>query len=79
MEYTKLRVRQGEISPDDTSQMWASTTLGGTIFCLILPVRTLLHFLKKTEDEANQTKYKKVALSFPSDYDKENPLTIQKG
>lgn len=30
-------------------------------------------------EEEENTAYKKVALSFPSDYDKENPLTMQEG
>lgn len=30
-------------------------------------------------EEEENTAYKKVALSFPSDYDKENPLTMQDG
>lgn len=30
-------------------------------------------------EEEENTAYKKVALTFPSDYDKENPLTINDG
>lgn len=29
--------------------------------------------------EEENTSYKEIALTFPSDYDKENPLTMQKG
>jgi hypothetical protein len=46
---------------------------------LILPVRAYLHHITPEAEEEENTEYKKVALSFPSDYDKENPLTMADG
>lgn len=42
-------------------------------------MRSILHYYTPEQEEEENTAYKKVALSFPSDYDKENPLTMQEG
>jgi hypothetical protein len=47
--------------------------------CLILPVRSIIHYYTPEQEEEENTAYKKVALTFPTDYDKENPLTTNKG
>jgi hypothetical protein len=44
-----------------------------------MPIRSIIYRFKKEIDEESNDKYCDVALSFPSDYDKENPLTMQKG
>jgi len=44
-----------------------------------MPVRTLIYKFRTEVAEEENTSYKEIALTFPSDYDKENPLTMQKG
>ena len=78
-EYVDPMVSDQHLSKDDQSQVWASTTLGMAIFFLLIPVRTILHRMTPPVEEECDDKYKDVALTFPSDYDKENPLTMQKG
>jgi len=39
----------------------------------------LIYKCKTEVVEEENTSYKEIALTFPSDYDKENPLTMQKG
>ena len=62
---------------DDISVQNANLAVTFTIVVLVLPVRSLISCLKKEVEEEENTKYSKMALTFPSDYDKENPLTIQ--
>jgi hypothetical protein len=50
-----------------------------TIVCCLCPIRTIIYKCKKDVAEEENTAYKEIALTFPSDYDKENPLTMQKG
>jgi len=69
----------GYLSYGDGTPMIASTALCCTICCLLLPIRSILHKMNPSVEEEENTAYKKVALSFPSDYDKENPLTMQEG
>mmetsp|Transcript_33747 Transcript_33747/g.52097 ORF Transcript_33747/g.52097 Transcript_33747/m.52097 type:complete len:370 (+) Transcript_33747:1480-2589(+) len=54
--------------------------LGFVIFCLILPIRTCISKCVD-EDEAlqNHKEYLDLVTTFPTDYDKENPLTIKTG
>lgn len=78
-EYVDPFVSDEHLSNDDQSQIWAGTTLGLAICFVIIPVRTILHRMTPPVEEESDDKYKDVALSFPSDYDKENPLTMQKG
>jgi len=47
-----------------------------TICCCLCPVRSLIYYFRKEVAEEQNTAYKEIALSFPSDYDKENPLTM---
>lgn len=48
--------------------------------CICCPFRYLINrFIDEDEVLQNETKYRDVALTFSSDYDKENPLTSQKG
>lgn len=70
---------QGYLSYGDGTPAIASTALGCTICCLLLPIRSILHKMNPSVAEEENTAYKKVALTFPSDYDKENPLTMQEG
>lgn len=67
------------LSSDDWTVGMSTTALACSILFLFLPVRT--YILKITPDlpEDEDLPYNEVALSFPSDYDKENPLTMQKG
>ena len=72
-------VSEKHLSKDDKSQVWADSLLGVSFFILIIPIRTILHRMTPPIEEECNDRYKDVALSFPSDYDKENPLTMQKG
>ena len=49
--------------------------------CVILPCRSWLSKVVGKDEEAlkNTTLYQEVALTFPTDYDKENPLTAKQG
>lgn len=73
-----MAVKKG-LSPQDKSSVRATWGLILTICCCLCPIRTILYKLKKDVVEEENTSYADIALSFPSDYDKENPLTMQKG
>ena len=50
-----------------------------TIICIIIPIRTLVYYcFDKGEGEDGQ-EYRSQCLLFPTDYDKENPLTSNEG
>lgn len=78
VEHKGAMVDKG-LSEDDRSSNRAFTGLFLTICCCLLPVRTIIYKFKKEVAEEENTAYKEIALTFPSDYDKENPLTMQKG
>jgi len=65
-----------KLSEDDNSGSVAFSALIITIICIICPIRSIIFHLKKEVEEESNTAYKDMALSFPSDYDKENPLTM---
>ena len=72
-------VHPSKLTYGDLSASYASIGYSLAVFCLILPVRSILHHITPEVEEEENTAYKKVALTFPSDYDKENPLTINSG
>lgn len=59
----------------------ASVFLFLAILMVILPIRSCINRLinKKSVNVEETTPYREVALNFPGDYDRENPLTKQKG
>jgi hypothetical protein len=65
------------LSEEDVSTDNASRVLIMTLIFCILPIRTLLFYCKKEVDEESNKPYIEMAMSFPSDYDKENPITMQ--
>lgn len=64
------------MTKDDTSENNAFGALTFTIVVLILPLRLIIQYYKKEVEEEENTRYSKMALTFPEDYDKENPLTV---
>lgn len=64
------------MTKDDTSEQNALGALSFTFVVLLLPLRLIIQHYKKEVEEEENTKYSKMALTFPEDYDKENPLTV---
>jgi len=66
---------------DETGELFA-ICLFVVIGCIVCPFRSAINYVCGRKDEVNQEnneKYEDFALVFPSDYDKENPLTAKKG
>jgi len=66
---------------DSTGEQFA-ICLFIVIGCIVCPFRSAINFVcgnKSNVNEGNNEKYEDFALVFPSDYDKENPLTAKKG
>jgi len=55
--------------------------LGITILFLLLPVRTMIKKCCRNEDDSDKdnTTYEKIFSRFPTDYDRENPVTKNEG
>jgi hypothetical protein len=60
--------------------IFALVTLGISVLCIVLPLRTFINRCVDKNEVLNDEKtYDSLALVFNTDYDKENPLTIKKG
>lgn len=66
-----------KLSKEDNSNYIASIAVTCTFCCLLVPVRSYLHYITPNLPEQDDQPYNDVALTFSSDYDKENPLTMQ--
>ena len=65
---------------DKGTDSYLTVALVITFLCICLPIRTCInHFLRGDNFAANDKTYEEMALTFATDYDKENPLTRQKG
>jgi len=65
---------------DETTKGVPIYALITALICLIIPFRSILKvFINLREALNDERRYKKFALSFSSDYDKENPLTKKQG
>lgn len=54
--------------------------MGVAVMCLIAPIRTCIaRFVDEEKALNNDKEYSTLVSAFPTDYDKENPLTIKKG
>lgn len=72
-------VAEEKLSDADASGSLAEAVLFISICFLLCPVRTLIYKFKKEVEEESNAPYKDMALTFPSDYDMENPLTMSEG
>jgi len=64
----------------DESENYVVVALGFALICMLLPIRSCINRrVNKKEALDSDKTYKSLALTFSSDYDKENPLTIKAG
>ena len=64
----------------ENAETFANASLGFAIICIFCPYRWMINkCIEKNEALESEIKYRDVFLTFSTDYDKENPLTAQKG
>jgi len=64
----------------DNARLIMFIMIGVAVFCILFPFRTLINKRVNLKEALNETtSYSSLALSFSSDYDKENPLTTKAG
>ena len=67
------------LAESDPSSAYGAVALIFALICFVLPFRSLLDCMFNSEEADDDRQYKKVCHTFSSDYDRENPLTKQKG
>jgi len=72
---SEVETKEGKLSYRDDTPGIAVSCLTLAVLFIFFPVRTIIQNSIPDVEEESDDVYEKVALTFPSDYDKENPLT----